>query len=58
MREEFIEAVKNNQSDFRLSLTDEQISALYDFYEIVMAHNDLLHLVAPCSAEVFATRHK
>lgn len=57
MREEFITAIKEHQSNFRLSLPDEKISALADFYEIVMAHNDLLHLVAPCSPEIFAVRH-
>lgn len=57
MHERFIEAVKNNQSDFRINLSDQKISALSDYYEIVTAHNDLLHLVAPCSPEVFAVRH-
>lgn len=57
MSEEFIESIKKHQSDFQINLSGEKISALADFYEIVMTHNDLLHLVAPCPAEEFATRH-
>ena len=57
MRNDFAAAVKKNQADFRLSLGDDKIDALGDYYEIVMAHNSLLHLVAPCSPEVFAVRH-
>lgn len=57
MRKKFIEAVKINQADFRINLNDEQISALADYYESVMANNDLLHLVAPCTAKTFAVRH-
>lgn len=57
MPNEFIEAVKQHQTTFGLELRDEKISALNDYYELVQAHNELLHLVAPCSAEEFATRH-
>jgi 16S rRNA (guanine527-N7)-methyltransferase len=38
-------------------LSNEVISALADYYELVQAENALLHLVAPCSAEEFAVRH-
>ena len=57
MQTEFIEAIKNNQTEFGLNLDDEKISRLADYYEFVMANNDLLHLVAPSSPETFATRH-
>lgn len=54
---EFIEAIKNHQTTYGLSLTDEKISLLNDYYELIQTHNEILHLVAPCSAEEFATRH-
>ncbi|MGI9035461.1 MAG: 16S rRNA (guanine(527)-N(7))-methyltransferase RsmG [Pyrinomonadaceae bacterium] len=57
MREKFIETIEKYQSDFGLNLSDEKISALFDYYKIVAAHNDLLHLVAPCEPEIFAARH-
>lgn len=57
MRNEFVEAIKKFQKDFKLNLTDEKISALADYYEIVNKNNEFLHLVAPCSAEEFAVRH-
>ncbi|MGI8467833.1 MAG: 16S rRNA (guanine(527)-N(7))-methyltransferase RsmG [Pyrinomonadaceae bacterium] len=57
MREEFIKAVKKNQSDFQINLSDEKISALADYYKTIISRNDLLHLVAPCAPEVFAVRH-
>ena len=57
MRNEFVEAIKKHQSEFGINLTDEKISALADFYEIILKNNEFLHLVAPCSAEEFAVRH-
>lgn len=57
MSEKFIESIKKHQADFQMNLSGEQVSALADYYELVMANNDLLHLVAPCAAEEFATRH-
>lgn len=57
MREEFIEAVVNNQNAFGLKLSEEKIAALADYYALVQKHNPVLHLVAPCSAEEFAVRH-
>ena len=57
MRNEFIEAINNHQTEFEINLTDEKISALADYYELIQANNEFLHLVAPCSAEEFAVRH-
>jgi 16S rRNA (guanine527-N7)-methyltransferase len=57
MESEFIEAVKKFQNEFGLNLTDEKISTLAGYYEIVQKNNEFLHLVAPCSAEEFAVRH-
>lgn len=57
MRNEFVEAIEKFQKDFGINLTGEKISALADYYEIVQENNEFLHLVAPSSAEEFATRH-
>ena len=57
MRKEFVQAIKSNQAAFDLKLSDESIERLADYYDLVMDHNALLHLVAPCSAEEFAVRH-
>lgn len=57
MRHEFIAAIKQNQAIFGINLADETIEKLADYYELVEQHNALLHLVAPATAEEFATRH-
>ncbi|HEX2641328.1 MAG TPA: RsmG family class I SAM-dependent methyltransferase [Pyrinomonadaceae bacterium] len=57
MREEFIEAVRSNLTAFDLTLADEAVERLADYYQIVQQHNPILHLVAPCSVEEFAVRH-
>lgn len=57
MRNEFIKAVKTHQQTFELNLTDEKIHQLADYYAFIQKHNEILHLVAPCSAEEFAIRH-
>ena len=57
MPNEFIEAIKHHQSTFGLELPEEKISALNEYYELVQEHNEILHLVAPCPPEEFATRH-
>jgi 16S rRNA (guanine(527)-N(7))-methyltransferase RsmG len=57
MREEFIQAIKTHQTAFGLDLSDPAIERLADYYDLVMEHNPVLHLVGPCSAEEFAIRH-
>ena len=57
MRHEFINSVISNQTAFGFAVSSEVIERLADYYEVVQKHNDLLHLVAPCSAEEFAIRH-
>jgi 16S rRNA (guanine527-N7)-methyltransferase len=57
MRARFIKALEKHQNAFDLRLGDEQIRRLADYFELVAAHNDLLHLVAPATAEEFAVRH-
>ncbi|HEX6124148.1 MAG TPA: RsmG family class I SAM-dependent methyltransferase, partial [Pyrinomonadaceae bacterium] len=57
MRDEFVAAVKSHQPAFGLALDDATIERLADYYELVQQHNPILHLVAPCTPEEFATRH-
>lgn len=57
MRFEFIEAIKKHQATFGLNLAEDKIFALADYYELIQKHNEILHLVAPSTAEEFATRH-
>lgn len=53
----FTEALRLRQSDFGLELDAETIESLAAYHAIVMADNELLHLVAPCPDEEFAVRH-
>lgn len=56
-RQQFAAALKSNESIFGIELNLKHIDRLADYYELVRAHNEILHLVAPCSPEEFATRH-
>ena len=51
------EHIKANEAAFGLGLEDEQIARLEAFAAIIAEHNDLLHLVGPCSTEEFTVRH-
>jgi 16S rRNA (guanine(527)-N(7))-methyltransferase RsmG len=57
MRNEFISALQANQEAFGLTLADDAIERLANYYELIQEHNPILHLVAPMSAEEFAIRH-
>lgn len=57
MRTDFIQSIHTRQTDFGLTLPDEAIERLADYYLLIQEHNPLLHLVAPCSPEEFAIRH-
>lgn len=57
MQKEFIEAIKTHRSVFGLTISDEKIFTLSRYYKLVQEHNEILHLVAPCSPEEFAVRH-
>ena len=57
MRNEFTNAIKTHQAAFDLDLPNDAIERLADYYDLVMEHNPLLHLVGPCSPEEFAIRH-
>ncbi|HEX8368999.1 MAG TPA: RsmG family class I SAM-dependent methyltransferase [Pyrinomonadaceae bacterium] len=57
MRDRFIKALEKHQNSFDLELNEKQTGRLADYYELVETHNELLHLVAPATAEEFAVRH-
>lgn len=57
MREELTNAIRQFQSVFGISLSDQAIDRLADYYKLVQTHNEFLHLVGPCPAEEFAVRH-
>jgi 16S rRNA (guanine527-N7)-methyltransferase len=56
-RQNFIDALTANQQSFNISLTIEKLNELADYFQFIQNHNEILHLVAPCSAEEFAVRH-
>ena len=53
----FEQALKANQSAFEIDIAPQTLSKLTEYYELLTRWNARLHLVAPCSAEEFATRH-
>ncbi len=57
MTEDLIRALTANQALFGLELNAQVMERLSDHYKILLEHNPILHLVAPCSPEEFATRH-
>jgi len=57
LRQQFTDALKDNQKFFDVPLSEEKINVLADYYELVQKHNDILHLVAPVPPETFAVRH-
>ncbi|MCA1557484.1 MAG: 16S rRNA (guanine(527)-N(7))-methyltransferase RsmG, partial [Acidobacteria bacterium] len=48
---------KMHAPKFGVELSAEMLKRLGDYYRIVSQWNPRLHLVAPCTAEEFATRH-
>jgi 16S rRNA (guanine(527)-N(7))-methyltransferase RsmG len=57
MRNDFITALQEHQELFAINLTPEQCESLADYYDLILEHNDLLHLVGPATLEEFAVRH-
>jgi 16S rRNA (guanine527-N7)-methyltransferase len=55
--ESFREAVRRHAPDFGIQLRESDIERLGGYYRLLLKWNPRLHLVAPCSAEEFATRH-
>lgn len=54
---EFIEALETEATTYRITLTASEIDSLSKYYELLNGWNSRLHLVAPSSPQVFATRH-
>jgi 16S rRNA (guanine(527)-N(7))-methyltransferase RsmG len=57
MTTELGQSILDHQRAFALELTPEQTARISDYYEIVIEHNPVLHLVGPSSAADFAVRH-
>lgn len=57
MSSDFVKSIKEHQPAFGIGLTDEQIARLANYYKLILEHNEILHLVAPMTAEEFAIRH-
>ena len=55
--EEFTSALETHGPRYGVELSAQAVARLRLYYEQVMAWNDRLHLVAPCSPTEFATRH-
>jgi 16S rRNA (guanine527-N7)-methyltransferase len=54
---EFRDALQTEAINFRITLTASSVHQLVKYYELLNAWNARLHLVAPSSPKVFATRH-
>lgn len=57
MQQRFIDALAADEAVFGFSLSDDTRRRLADYYELLLEHNPILHLVGPCTPEEFATRH-
>lgn len=55
--EEFDAALRAHAPEFGVAIDDSLATRLIRYYKLVMKWNTREHLVAPCSAEEFATRH-
>jgi 16S rRNA (guanine527-N7)-methyltransferase len=55
--EEFTETLASEAGLYQVSLTDQAIDRLGEYYTLLSAWNPRLHLVAPCAPREFATRH-
>lgn len=53
----FTDVLLEHASRFDVQLDAFTVTRLREYYELVLAWNGRLHLVAPCSSEEFATRH-
>jgi 16S rRNA (guanine527-N7)-methyltransferase len=53
----FEQSLLSNMRSYDLDLPVETIPQLGEFFSLLMHWNQRLHLVAPCTAEEFATRH-
>jgi 16S rRNA (guanine527-N7)-methyltransferase len=53
----FRETLETEAETYGVSLSPEGLDSLSKYYELLNVWNSHLHLVAPCSPRVFATRH-
>ena len=53
----FRETLAAEASSYEVTLKAEAVDGLSRYYELLSLWNSRVHLVAPCSAEEFATRH-
>jgi len=54
---EFRRTLRTGEGRFDVELTEDAVGRLCNYYELLLAWNARLHLVAPCSPSEFATRH-
>src|SRR3954467_10460840 len=55
--DEFADALQEHAPRFNIQLNARASGLLREYYELVLAWNARLHLVAPCPPEEFARRH-
>ncbi|SRR6266436_4425468 len=55
--ERFSRSLQDRAGEFAVRFSDADLQRLTGYYELVLKWNPRLHLVGPCSAEEFATRH-
>ncbi len=53
----FQDSLRKRMSTYDVKLSPAMLDQLGAYYELLLRWNERLHLVAPCSAEEFATRH-
>jgi len=54
---EFRDALRAHATRYGVELSEDITARLGNYYELLLAWNPRLHLVAPCSPTEFATRH-
>ena len=57
MSSELANALRKHQAAFGLDLPGETIVRLDKYYDLLLEHNPILHLIGPMDAEEFAVRH-
>lgn len=55
--EKFTRALEHHANEFGVELSLNSLTALSEYYALILKWNPRLRLVAPCSPEEFATRH-
>jgi len=57
MQNSFANALESNAERYDVELSADAIACLCEYFALIQKWNGRLHLVAPCTAEEFATRH-